>query len=85
MDDGDHRLLGRVDPPSSRRFLMDYFECGPSLHSVPSTSVLTVSPSPELKLRLETASAFSEADQLRRTYPRRRVTLPIAGDLKITM
>ena len=38
----------------------------------PQHSVLTLSPLPELKIRLETASTLSVPDQLRRMYPHGR-------------
>ena len=38
MEDGDHQLLARVDPPSSGDFLLDHFECARALAPLrPST------------------------------------------------
>ena len=73
MTDGDHELVGEVNSLTiNGSFRISHFECGALAPLCPKYSVLTISPLPELKIRLEAASTFSVPDQLRRTFPRRR-------------
>ena len=71
MTDGDHELVGEVDLLDGS-FFIHHFECVALAPLCPKYGVLTISPLPELKIRLEAASTFSVPDQLRRKFPRRR-------------
>jgi hypothetical protein len=74
MEDGDHQFWGRVTSlPANALIVVDYVECVIALTPFcPINSVLTISPSLGLKIRLEGASIFSVLDQLRLMYPHRR-------------
>ena len=72
--DGDHQLVGHVSQLLGDYVYIEQWEyvCPDLAPLRPKYNVLIVSPLPELKTRLETASTFSVPDQLRRTYPPRR-------------